>query len=220
MDTILLEKAYKALEDSGYTLEELIKAFIAQIAEGRLPEGLPEKHSEPHFEDSYAYHVAASALADDFFRIYYVDLDEGKYTRFSRIKGKRPKLEEGKDFFTDMKGRLSQYIHPHELPALLHIVDRKTLPRTLAQTQKVRFVHRSNEFGRLRYHCLSAARLDKGPRVRRFVVAISDAEGEVLRERQLLVKARLANEDSLTGQGNRAAFTAAIKRLQKRIRQV
>ena len=213
MDEALKQKATELFAKAGLGYEEAIETFVRNCVEA---EAVPFRaDGGPSLTDD----AAIIALADRYFRIYYVNTQTDEFIRIDYEPNTRKVLRRqmGMDFFRAFHDRGMSHIHPNDRETLFHALQKETLLKNLKESSVVTVSHRAYEEGTLAYQTLRAATL-RG----HFIVlgiANSDEQHRIetdLRRRVRKAKAQ-AQTDGLTGLYNQRAYELDRAKLRARI---
>ncbi|WP_051530521.1 bifunctional diguanylate cyclase/phosphodiesterase [Ruminococcus flavefaciens] len=162
----------------------------------------------------------AESLARSYDIIYYINAENGNYTRFTsaKIYGDDHVKEDGKNFFSDAQKNAEKIIAPKDLERVkfklkkesiisaLEIKKLYTFDYTLMIDGEPRFARATVSWARDRLH---------------LIVGVEDTVEEIRRENALTNVLSLANEvtrrDELTGIKNKTAFDELVKAIQENI---
>ena len=132
----------------------------------------------------------AQALAQDYFLIYYVDVESDYFIEFSG-GGKIKELgieTRGGDFFNLSRRNMSRFVHPADLPGFMAVFTKENILREIDQNGSFSIPYRMMLDGEPKYVLMKATRLD----ARHLVIGTSNVNAEVQRQKAALVKAGIA----------------------------
>ncbi len=162
----------------------------------------------------------AESLARSYDIIYYINAENGNYTRFTsaKIYGDNHVKEDGKNFFSDAQKNAEKIIAPKDLERVkyklkkesiisaLEIKKLYTFDYTLLIDGEPRFARATVSWARDKLH---------------LIIGVEDTVEEIRRENALTNVLSLANEvtrrDELTGIKNKTAFDELAKTIQENI---
>lgn len=86
----------------------------------------------------------ASAIAEDYEAIFYIDIESGEYRTFSKSKKyiNIPALETGKDFFKDTLGSIEGYVYPDDKEYAKQFYSKETMLKNLENRTSFSFKYR------------------------------------------------------------------------------
>nr|MCR4653535.1 diguanylate cyclase [Eubacterium sp.] len=155
-----------------------------------------------------------------FYSMYYIDIASGSFCEFSvshdviNIVSSKQEI----DFFTFLKERAQQYIHPEDLTRILHAFERENLLKVLSENTTYTTDCRLLLQGKLKHVRLVVILcMDR----KHMITCLEDIGKEVRKreeERENLESAqRLARRDELTGVKNKKAFCEEKQKFNRRI---
>ena len=172
-------------------------------------------------EEQTAYN-RIRALAGDFFCIYIVVPETGRYRKLSTMAGFEfsAGAAEGTDFFTDFREQSRIMLYPEDQNRVLTILTRENILGEVERHGIFTLSYRLMMKGKPRYVRLKAVMVEEEQGCR-LIAGINDIEAQVRQEEDYvshLAKARIeANVDALTGVKNRHAYLMAEERLNNQI---
>ena len=132
----------------------------------------------------------AQAFAQDFFLIYYVDVETDYFIEF-QAGGSFRKLgieTRGDDFFTLSRKNMPRFVHPDDLPDFMAVFTKKNILQKIDANGSFSIPYRMMVDGEPKYVLMKATRLDE----RHIVIGTSNVNTEVQRQKAALVKAGIA----------------------------
>ena len=168
------------------------------------------------------YSRIAQALAADYFSIYYVDTDTGRFIEYiSRRDHTGLGVEQsGEDFFTLIREKIRRTVHPEDQEMVAAAMRREYLMAALEQSGTFTLTYRLMIDREPTYVHLKASRMGGGgdPHI---VIGVSNIHAQMKREQEQAVALRnareAANRDPLTGVKSKHAFLEAEQRWNERI---
>ena len=160
-----------------------------------------------------AYARIARALAKDYFSIYCVDMETGRFIEYS-ARGEYAKLgieDSGEDFFGISRENIRRVAHPEDVQRLLKTFTKENVARALEENGAFTITYRLMLGGEPTYVHLKATRMEEDdPNI---VIGISDIDAQMKREQRFSAELRAAqekaNRDALTGVKSKYAFAEA-----------
>ena len=169
-------------------------------------------------EEEIAYN-RLKALAGEFFCIYVVDPETGRYREFTSTAGYQTSFaqaESGQDFFAATREAAKEFIYPEDLNRFLSVFTKENMLADIESSGIFAVSYRLVMDGVPRYVRLKAGMVEE-KNGRRLIVGINDIDLQVRQEEDYvdrLARARIkTNVDALTGVKNRHAYLEAIERL-------
>ena len=169
------------------------------------------------------YAHIAEALAQDYFSIYYVDLETDRFIEYSSHEEYQGLgLEKsGEDFFTTSRDNIRRTAHPDDIPQFLAAFTRENVLQELEQSGTFTITYRLIMNGTPTYVHMKATRMaDRSDP--HMVVGVSNIDVQMRREQEHAQALRSAKEvayrDSLTGVKSKHAYTEDEAALNERVR--
>jgi diguanylate cyclase (GGDEF)-like protein len=182
------------------------------LAVSNVDEQITEEQRETaERQNLQSFSRIAQALAQDYFIIYYVDVETDYFIEF-RAAGKFLDYgieKRGADFFGLSRRNMELFVFNGDLPAFREIFSKENILRELDRHGSFAHTYRMMFDGVPRYVKMKVMRLD----ARHIVIGTSDVDAQIRREiaqTQALMKAtELASRDALTGVKSKRIFVDA-----------
>ena len=161
----------------------------------------------------------AQALAQDYFIIYYVDVETDYFIEYS-AEGKflEHGIEKrGEDFFRLSRRNMKRFVYREDLPDFREIFTKENILREVETHGSFSYTYRMVIENQPRYVMMKATRLDN----RHIVIGTSDVDAQIRREqaqaRALQQATELASRDPITGVKSKRVFVEAEHAWDERI---
>ena len=171
--------------------------------------------------DQQTSNQIATALANHFDSLYYVEIATGAYIEFVSplMLNKECIPKQGDDFFRMARENTVKYVHPDDQEAVLRIQDKNSIPENLEQNYSYSVSARiiiDGEIIHVRY--INIICEDMKHII--FCMENTEAEYREKAEQSKILKSaeRLARRDVLTGIKNKTAFSEQIDSINSKIR--
>ena len=168
------------------------------------------------------YTRIAQALAEDYFNIYYVDMNTNHYVEYnSHISTVRMECSHAdEDFFEMCRNNVEKNGHPEDVADFLGTFTKERVVEELAQNSSYSYIFRMIFDGEPTYVNLKATRMVDATDSH-IVVGISNIDAQMRREQEQVSALRSAREasyrDALTGVKSRRAYNEAEAQIDKEI---
>lgn len=219
---LLLNKkpTYVTLKATRLEKEKLIIG-LANVNEQKLKE-IEEKKT---LSDSITYSNIALSLIQNYFRIYYVNIETDDYVQYS-IDNESKQLiveEEGIKFFDECTVQAKKFLPKEYQEPFLKLLNKETLLKELEKNKKANLEYKLYIGGFKPENLVNVGMValkiyndDK-----HIIIANSDIDARVKKEeeyaRQLELQKRLARQDALTGCQNRSSYLEHEKMINEKI---
>lgn len=172
-------------------------------------------------QSAAVYSRIARALAADYFCIYYVDTDSGRYIEYDPRGADRAfDIERGgEDFFARMRRDMEQRCYPADLEGFLSAFTKEKLLAALERSSSFTLTYRMLIDGAPQYVSMKITRMDSEDDSSHIVVGVSNVDAQIKREQELILAREQVNRDALTGVKSKYAFLEAEKRWDQLIGQ-
>ena len=189
--------------------------IVQSLSDGRQMEG---DTVLPH---AVSYASIARALSQDFYTLYYVNMETDDYVEYGSPGGSQGLVLErsGTDFFEESKRRILLSVHPEDQQTASDAFDKRRLQAVLEENKTYAVTYRQIVNDQPVYFSTKFMRIagDKN----HILIGISNIDAQ---KRQELAYAHelsnawaLANRDALTGVKNKNAYTNAEQELDRQI---
>lgn len=162
----------------------------------------------------------AESLARSYDIIYYINVENGNYTRFTgaKIYGDNHIKEDGKNFFRDAMTNAEKIIVPKDIERVKFKLQKENIISALEIKKLYSFDYSLLIDGKPRF---ARATISWANDRLHLIIGVEDTDEEIRRENALTDVLRLANEtsrrDSLTGIKNKTAFNELADAIQMNI---
>ena len=176
--------------------------------------------SELRSETTYTH--IARALAQDYFSVYYVDLENDHFIEYgSHDEYNSLDVEKrGGDFFGTCRENIKRIAHPDDLPQFLAAFTKENVLRELELNGAFTITYRMLFGGRPTYVHMKATRM-ADPGDQHLVIGVSNIDAQMRREQEHAVALRTAKEaayrDQLTGVKSKHAYSEDEANLDRRV---
>ena len=209
-----LMKAVRSSEDDDNHIVIGISDVSEHMNAAPVPGGRRAKVS--------TYSHIAQALARDYYRIYYVDLETDRYTEYGPDDEGHSlnETQSGGEFFRKSRDYIMNLVHPGDRDELLMSFTKEKLLDALKNNKTFTLTFRMVSGGEPLYMSLKAILLDDGEGSR-LVIGVNDIDSQIRREqeytRKLLLAREKANRDPLTGVKSKHAYLETEARMNEMI---
>ena len=173
-------------------------------------------------EDRHMHHVTfssiARALSQDYFGIFYVDVETDRYIEYRSIdEHDHVNTEkEGKDFFKTRRKNIIDFIHPDDRETFLEMFTKENILNELRKNQIFTYTYRLIFEGIPSYVYMKVIGMEE-ENASHIVIGLSNVDIQIRREEQLENELGATNRDELTGVKSRSAYIAEEKRINEAI---
>ena len=147
-----------------------------------------QKKRQMEFEtaqfERLTYAAVAESLAKDYFSIYYVNIETGKFIEYSssaEYQGLHIE-EQGDDFFAKSIVNATRVVYPEDLRNFLITFTKDNIVQGLEQNGKFTMTYRVMVNGEPNHVSLKVSRMENDPK--HIVIGVSNIEGQVRRQEQ------------------------------------
>ena len=147
-----------------------------------------EKSQEQRFanaeEASATYARIAQALTQDFFTVYYVNVENNHYVEYS-MEGRSHQLQierTGTQFFKDCRKQISDRVVPEDRHRMVSALDKDTLLHDVDANGTISITYQVRGYGKLIHVALKALRLADDPT--HLVIGMRNIDAQVRRDRE------------------------------------
>lgn len=164
---------------------------------------------------SRTYSRIIRALAADYYCIYYVDLDSGRFVEYSsREEYRRLGIERsGDDFFAAIERNVERVVYEEDRASILDAMTKESIRAALSKRGSVSLTCRLLFDGAPIYMSIRVSGMGDG----HIVVGISNIDEQVRREQELAVARERVYRDELTGVKSKHAFADACRQWNEQI---
>ncbi len=208
------------------------KKYLEEVAAKTGDLELPDPFSSDHHSRLSLRHAAefekiykekntelfniVQALSQEYFSIYYVDLETESFKEYRMNEDThqlRPELE-GEDFFGDTTDSVQLNVYDADRDKALHIWSKENLLKELENNNTYSTSYRIMMNGRPVYVSVRVMQMkEKGSQ--HIVIGISNIDAQMQREREFAQAQEMAVKDPLTGVKNKFAYTQAEERIDR-----
>lgn len=162
----------------------------------------------------------ARALSQDYFTIYYVDVESGWFIEYSASDEYHSLGIEksGNDFFAVCRRNVQKYIYEHDRAEFLEVFTKENVLREVRRNRAFTFTYRLMFRGEPVYVHMKISGMEGGDDTH-LVVGISNVDEQIKREQEHQNAVRVANQDPLTGVKSKHAYIEEEERVNKLIRE-
>ena len=174
-------------------------------------------------EKEITYSKIAQALAADYFSIYLVDADTGKFMEYSSTEefGGFDFEKTGDDFFGISRVNIRRIMHPDDQEKFLEAFTKENILKSLDENKIFILTYRLLFDGVPTYAAMKITRLSE-EESSRLIIGVNNIDAQMKREQKYasdLMSAReKANRDALTGVKSKHAYVEAEESINERIR--
>ena len=170
--------------------------------------------------DGPDYLSIVQALAADYFSIYYVNTQTGRFVEYSAHNEYQDlEIEKGgEDFFAITQRNILKVIHPDDREKLNAAMQKDTLLKAMEKTGAFTITYRLMFGDRPTYVCLKASRMVGDPSDPHIVIGINNVDEQIRREAELIAAKEKANRDALTGVKSKHAYVEYETRVNEAIK--
>lgn len=162
----------------------------------------------------------ARALSQDYFAIYYIDVESGWFIEYSATENYHTLGVEksGNDFFAMSRRNAQRVIHEHDRADFLEIFTKENVLREVRRNKAFTLTYRLMYKGEPVYVHMKISGMEGGDDMH-LVVGISNVDEQIRREQEHQNAVRVANQDPLTGVKSKHAYIEEEGRINKLIHE-
>ncbi len=196
---------------------------VTELERIRTENALTKAAYQQVLTTSAIYEDVVDALSEDYFDLYYVDVETGDYIEYGAWteEGQRSTERRGEDFFGSSRENAKRFIYEEDLDFFNAAFDKAHLLSEIRKHGAYIFHYRLMIDGVPTYVSMKATRIAGDDR--HIIIGVLDVDAQVRREKEyaqnLSAARRMATVDSLTGIKNKHAYTQWEEKINARIRR-
>ena len=170
-------------------------------------------------KQAVTYANISRALAADYFCIYYVDTDTGRFIEYSSDEhfGTLGIEKSGEDFFGLCRKNIPRVVHPDDAEMFLSLFTKENILNELSHQKTFTLTYRLVFGDEPTYVHMKVTHMDDG-HSNHLVIGVSNIEEQMRREEEHAMALRMANRDALTGVKSKHAYLEAEEKTNRAIR--